>query len=422
MLDMKISLKYGFFGWGMGGTSIAVDCADIPMSSADPTRPYTALLINSNEIDLDKLPNLPNAKKLLLKGYGRGVGRDIVLGQKAFEDNKEMITQEVISYFRDRDFIFISCGLGGGTGTGAIIEAIRLLHASGFAGRFGLLLTLPRKNEGRKVLNNALQRLQTIKQAMAGLGAIVVVDNEQLFQVGLAQEKPSSVEEFMKSCNRHIAKLLHELNTVTSSYIPVGNYHFDASEWLNMLRSSGCLHIAKCVLPIKDIDVSSPVTYMDKLKQSVLNGELSTGYDLSDTASSAVSIVADQSYTNELFTHAFVEEVQSFLQSTTPTLDENPVATYGADQPGLVTIYTVLSGLNFPNSVGKLAEVQADLERRAEERNQKPDVIATALAGFNKQVKKETADLESLLFDDDSSPAPDRDTPKDPFDFLNELK
>lgn len=422
MLDMKISLKYGFFGWGMGGTSIAVDCADIPMSSADPTRPYTSLLINSNEIDLDKLPNLPNAKKLLLKGYGRGVGRDIVLGQKAFEDNKEMITQEVVSYFKDRDYIFISCGLGGGTGTGALLEAIRLLHTSGFAGRFGLLLTLPRRNEGRKVLSNALQRLQTLKRAMSGLGAIIVVDNEQLFQVGLAQEKPASVEEFMKSCNRHIAKLLHELNTVTSSYIPVGNYHFDASEWLNMLRSSGCLHIAKCVLPIKDIEVSSPVTYMDKLKQSVLNGELSTGYDLSDAASSAVSIVADQSYANELFTHAFVEEVQSFLQSTTPTLDENPVATYSADQPGLVTIYTVVSGLNFPNSVGKLAQEAAELERLAEERNQKTDAIAVALAGFNKQAKKETADLESLLFDDDSSPASDRDTPKDPFDFLNELK
>lgn len=418
---MRISLKYGFFGWGMGGTSIALDCADVPMSSTDKTRPYTALLINSNEIDLTKLSDLPNVKKLLLKGYERGVGRDIVLGQKAFEDNQELIKESVISYFQDRDYIFICCGLGGGTGTGALLEAIRLLHTSGFAGRFGLLLTLPRRNEGRKVLSNALQRLQTLKRAMSGLGAIIVVDNEQLFQVGLAQEKPASVEEFMKSCNRHIAKLLHELNTVTSSYIPYGNYHFDASEWLNMLRSSGCLHIAKCVLPIKDINIASPVTYMDKLKQSVLNGELSTGYDLSDAASSAVSIVADQSCANELFTHAFVEEVQSFLHNTTPTLDENPVATYGADQPGLATIYTVVSGLNFPDSVSKLAEEAAELERRIEERNQKTDMIAVALAGFNKEVKKEEADLESLLFDDSSS-APDCDTPKDPFDFLNELK
>ncbi|MDN4617655.1 plasmid replication protein [Paenibacillus sp. PsM32] len=418
---MRISLKYGFFGWGMGGTSIAFDCADVPMSSTDKTRPYTALLINSNEIDLTKLSDLPNVKKLLLKGYERGVGRDIVLGQKAFEDNQELIKESVISYFKDRDYIFISCGLGGGTGTGALLEAIRLLHTSGFAGRFGLLLTLPRRNEGRKVLSNALQRLQTLKRAMSGLGAIIIVDNEQLFQVGLAQEKPASVEEFMKSCNRHIAKLLHELNTVTSSYIPYGNYHFDASEWLNMLHSSGCLHIAKCVLPINDINIASPVTYMDKLKQSVLNGELSTGYDLSDAASSAVSIVADQSCANELFTHVFVEEVQSFLHNTTPTLDENPVATYGADQPGLVTIYTVVSGLNFPDSVSKLAEEAAELERRVEERNQKTDMIAVALAGFNKEVKKEEADLESLLFGDSSS-APDRDTPKDPFDFLNELK
>ncbi|GIP08190.1 hypothetical protein J1TS5_03600 [Paenibacillus macerans] len=417
---MNISLKYGFMGLGMGGTSIAHACVGMRLSVKNAQRPYTALLINSNEMDLLKLPDYPNIKKMKLPGYERGVGRDIQMGQEAFNIHKEAIAETIQSYFGDRDYIFICCGLGGGTGTGAVIEAIRLLHTIGFAGRFGLLLTLPRRNEGRKVLDNALQRLQVIKRAMQGLGAIVVVDNEKLFQTGLHQNQ--SVEDFMKSSNRHVARLLHDLNTVTASYKPYGSYHFDASEWLNMLKTSGCLHIGKCVLPTQSIDLASPVTYIETLKQSVLNGELSAGYDLQDATSSAVSIVADSSAAKRLFTHAFVEQIQSFLHESTPILDENPVATYVGEQQGQVTIYTVFAGLNFPDSVTKLAEELAELERRVEERNQKTDTIAVALAGFKSHVKKEEVNLEALLSEEELAPAQEREVPKDPFDFLNDLK
>lgn len=419
---MNISLKYGFFGLGMGGTSIAHACAGIRLTAKSEQRPYTAMLVNSNQMDLLKLPDYPNIKKITLTGYERGVGRDIQLGQEAFNVHKADIAETVQGYFSDRDYIFICCGLGGGTGTGAVIEAIRLLHGKGFVGRFGLLLTLPRRNEGRKVLDNALQRLQVIKRAMQGLGAIVVVDNEKLFQTGLSQSQ--SVEDFMKSCNRHVARLLHDLNTVTSCYKPYGSYHFDASEWLNMLKTGGCLHIGKCVLPAQSVDLASPVTYMEAIKQSVLNGELSAGYDLQGATSSAVSIVADNVAARRLFTHAFVEQIQSFLHESTPILDENPVATYVGDQPGQITIYTVFAGLNFPDSVMKLTEELAELERKAEERSQKTDTIAEALAGVKSQGKKAAVDLEALLTEDEpaSAPAKGKSIDKDPFDFLNHLK
>lgn len=417
---MNISLKYGFIGLGMGGTSIAHACARMRLSTKSAQRPYTALLINSNEMDLLKLPDYPNIKKMKLSGYERGVGRDIQLGQEAFNVHKTSIAETIQGYFGDREYIFICCGLGGGTGTGAVIDAIRLLHAIGFAERFGLLLTLPRRNEGRKVLDNALQRLQVIKRAMQGLGAIVVVDNEKLFQTGLHQNQ--SVEDFMKSCNRHIARLLHDLNTVTASYKPYGSYHFDASEWLNMLKIGGCLHIGKCVLPAQSVDLASPVTYMEAMKQSVLNGELSTGYDLQDATSSAVSIVADSSVAKRLFTHAFVEHIQSFLHESTPILDENPVATYVGDQSGQVTIYTVFAGLNFPDSVTKLTEELVELKRRVEERSKKTDTIAEALAGFKAQEKKATIDLETLLSEEEPASAQEKSASTDPFDFLNDLK
>ncbi|GJM78124.1 hypothetical protein HMSSN139_06200 [Paenibacillus sp. HMSSN-139] len=187
-----------------------------------------------------------------------------------------------------------------------------------------------------------------------------------------------------------------------------------------MLKTGGCLHIGKCVLSAQAVDLASPVTYMEAIKQSVLNGELSAGYDLQDATSSAVSIVADSSTARRLFTHAFVEQIQSFLHESTPILDENPVATYVGDQPGQVTVYSVFAGLNFPDSVKTLTEELAELERRAEERSQKTDTIAEALARVKPRDKKAAVDLEALLEDD---PAPKTAQEKsDPFDFLNSLK
>lgn len=416
---MKISLKYGFLGLGMGGTSIAHAGADMRLSAKHTQRPYTALLINSNEMDLAKLPDAPNVKKLQLKGYEQGVGRNVQLGEEAFVTHKQEITETMKSFFADRDYVFICCGLGGGTGTGAVIEAVRLLHSAGFAGRFGLLVTLPRKDEGRRVLENALSRLQVIKRAMKGLGAIVVVDNDKLFQAGLNQNQ--TVEDFMKFCNRYVVRMLHEWNTVSASYTPYGSYHLDGSEWRNLLKTGGCLHLTKCVIPVETINLESPVTYMDVIKESVMNGELSAGYDLQDATRSGVSIVADPAAV-KLLTHTFVQPIQKFLHEQTPLLDENPVATYMSaegENTGFVTIYTVFAGLNFPDSVAELTQVAAELTQKVEARKAQKDVIAEALSGFQ-TTKEETFDLESLLAPN-NPPAQEPSAPKDPFDLLGGL-
>ena len=176
---MDISLKFGFIGLGMGGCSIAYECATVNQNVRNNKYPYTAVLINTNNVDLRKLPDRTNTMKFLLRGYERGAGRDIQLGEEAFKKYKDEISKIVIDFFEDRDFLFVVCGLGGGTGTGSIIEAIRLLHSSGYAGRFGLILTLPRDQEGSQILDNAIKRLQVIAKAMRGIGSILQVDNQK---------------------------------------------------------------------------------------------------------------------------------------------------------------------------------------------------------------------------------------------------
>ncbi|MNI91666.1 hypothetical protein D3C73_1493640 [compost metagenome] len=70
----------------------------------------------------------------------------------------------------------------------------------------------------------------------------------------------------------------------------------------------------------------------------------------------------------------------------------------------------------------KLTDELAELERKVDERSQKTDAIAEALAGFRSQVKKETVDLEALLLEEEPASAPKKSVTEDPFDFLNHLK
>lgn len=116
--DLDLSLKFGFLGLGMGGCSIAYECANIKTKIVNNMHPYTALLINTNEVDLRKFQETTNVRKYQLKGYEKGAGRNIEIGEQAYVEHKEEISNLIRGYFADRDFVWIVCGLGGGTGTG----------------------------------------------------------------------------------------------------------------------------------------------------------------------------------------------------------------------------------------------------------------------------------------------------------------
>lgn len=157
---INTSLNFGFIGLGMGGNSIAAACADISTNIPNKKYPYSALLINTNQIDLDKIEVQNPAINKLLIGSGRGAGRNIDLGEQMYLESEGEVQEHIKNQFQDSDFIWIVAGLGGGTGTGSIIQAIGSVMKSGFKGKFGLILTLPRKNEGLTVISNAIKRLK----------------------------------------------------------------------------------------------------------------------------------------------------------------------------------------------------------------------------------------------------------------------
>lgn len=400
--DLAMSIKFGFVGLGMGGCSIASECANIKTRITNNMSPYTGLLINTNEVDLRKIPDSDNVKKYQLKGYEKGAGRDVEIGEQAFLQHKDEIAKILQTHFRDREFIWVVCGLGGGTGTGAVIEAIRLVYANGFAKRCGLILTLPRDKEGRQVLDNCLERLQKISQAMKGLGSILLIDNQKLYTEFLEEKPMASIGEYLDYSNKYIGKTLHEINVATASFNPVGGYHYDSSEFLNTLTTPGLLSFSRISLKNNELDAENESTYIPKIRDSITNGILSDGYNFKGAKKVAVSMIAPSGSSNRVFSMKFINNIEAIIEDFSPQADEKPVATYVDPKGDGIQIYTVFSGLPFPNRINELIRVSEELNELNEDEVE--DSALSSLSLFSrKKTKNEEIDVDSILGSKDNT-------------------
>lgn len=420
---INTSLNFGFLGLGMGGNSIAAACAEVSTNIQNKKYPYSAILVNTNQIDLDKIEvDNPKTSKLLI-GSGKGAGRDIALGERMYVENSEKVSEKVKEQFKDADFLWIVAGLGGGTGTGSIIEAIRTAMTSGFAKRFGLILTLPRKNEGATVLGNALQRLQQINKAMSGLGSIILVDNQKLFDYFTETKSDATLlSEYLTFANKFVAETLHELNVVTASYKPTAENHFDSSEFENLIKTPGVLHFAKFSKTTSDIAASTSADQVSTFSNNIVEGILSDGYDLTKTSRLAVSILANESSSDRLFNFAFATAIETEINQLAPFANEKPIAYYNYKYQNVkdVYFYAVFAGLQLPSGVTDLVKETMRL-KESQQQNSSPS--EDIFAGLSIENKNETPSEQS--FDDlfgNSSTDEKRNEPaqEDPFSLLFE--
>lgn len=105
---------------------------------------------------------------------GLGAGGDPSVGEKAAEEAQQEITQAL----EGADMVFITAGMGGGTGTGATPVVAKL------AKQLGILtiavVTKPFSWEGKKRQNQANNGLEKLKESV---DAVIVVPNDKLLQV-----------------------------------------------------------------------------------------------------------------------------------------------------------------------------------------------------------------------------------------------
>jgi len=119
-----------------------------------------------------------NADQKILIGreltQGLGAGSNPKVGQEAAKESESEIKKKISG----SDMIFITCGLGGGTGTGAAPVIANLAKKQG-ALTIGVV-TLPFTIEGRKRIENAMEGLEKME---AAVDTLIVIPNDKLLEL-----------------------------------------------------------------------------------------------------------------------------------------------------------------------------------------------------------------------------------------------
>ena len=158
----------------------------------------------------------------LTKGLGAGAKHDI--GQAAADES----LNEIINYMQGSNMIFITAGMGGGTGTGAshvIAKAAKELNILTVG-----VVTLPFTYEGPKKMRRAVAGLEELKKY---LDTSIVVPNQNLFKI--ANEKTGFEESFTLSN----AVLKNGVQSVTDLMVRPGMINLDFADVETVMSSSG---------------------------------------------------------------------------------------------------------------------------------------------------------------------------------------
>lgn len=118
------------------------------------------------------------ADKKILAGKnltrGLGAGADPMVGEEATKETK----QEITDVLKGADLIFVTCGLGGGTGTGSIPVVAELAKKQGSL-TVGIV-TLPFSMEGKQRMDNALSGLNKLEKCV---DTLIVIPNDKLLEL-----------------------------------------------------------------------------------------------------------------------------------------------------------------------------------------------------------------------------------------------
>jgi cell division protein FtsZ len=155
---------------------------------------------------------------------GLGTGMDAELGRKAAEENR----QEILENLKGTDMVFVTCGLGGGTGSGAspvIAEISKNLGILTVA-----VVTTPFSFEGlerKKVAEKALKNLKD------KVDSILVISNDKLLRI--IDEKTTVTDAFL-ACDDILRQAVQ---SITDLILVPGIINIDFASVLSIMKNSG---------------------------------------------------------------------------------------------------------------------------------------------------------------------------------------
>ncbi len=205
-------------GVGGGGGNAVNRMIEAGLSGVE----FWALNTDAQVLESSKAQNKIRIGSKLTNGLG--AGGDPEKGEKSAEETRE----EIANAIGKADMVFVTAGMGGGTGTGAAPVIARMAKELG-ALTVGVV-TKPFSFEGKKRMNQALQGLEKLKEAV---DALIVIPNDKLLEV---VERRTTLKESFKIVDEILLRGVQGISDIIT--VP-GLINVDFADVRSIMESSG---------------------------------------------------------------------------------------------------------------------------------------------------------------------------------------
>jgi len=243
--------KVKVFGVGGGGGNTISRMKEIGIKGCE------MIAVNTDAQDL----LYTNADYKILIGkeltQGLGAGSNPRIGEEAAHESEQDIKKKLTG----TDMIFVTCGLGGGTGTGAapIIAELAKKQGALVVG----VVTLPFSMEGKKRIENALYGLERLESSV---DTLIIIPNDKLLE--LAPELPLQTafkvaDEILTNAVKGITELVTKSGLVNLDFADVKAVMLNGGVSLIGMGESDSQHraveaVEKAITnPLLDVDISN---------------------------------------------------------------------------------------------------------------------------------------------------------------------
>ena len=184
--------------------------------------------VNTDKQDLVrcKAPTLLQIGEKLTKGLGAGAKPEI--GQKAAEESIDELTAEI----KGADMVFVTCGMGGGTGTGAAPVVARIAKEMGIL-TVGVV-TKPFRFEAKTRMVNALSGIENLKESV---DTLIVIPNDKLLEI---VDRRTTMPEALKKADEVLQQAVQGITDLINVSALI---NLDFADIQTVMKDKGMAHI-----------------------------------------------------------------------------------------------------------------------------------------------------------------------------------
>ncbi len=187
---------------------------------------FIGINTDKQALQLCKSPRLLQIGDKLTKGLGAGAKPEI--GEKAAEESIEEIT----SALKGADMVFVTCGMGGGTGTGAAPVVAQVAKDLGIL-TVGVV-TKPFKFEAKTRMVNAVSGIEKLKE---NVDTLIVIPNDKLLEI---VDRRTTMPEALKKADEVLQQAVQGITDLIN--VPA-LINLDFADVQTVMQDKGVAHI-----------------------------------------------------------------------------------------------------------------------------------------------------------------------------------